>query len=84
MNDFNQTTDADIKELEMEIQAKQDQLNNLKYADYEAAKEEYALAQHNYQEAYKQVIHAKNKYLNEMNKKVRDKSATYFFGGRAF
>ena len=45
MNDFNQTTDADIKELEMEIKAKQDQLNSIKYADYEAAKQEYTLAQ---------------------------------------
>ena len=84
MNDFNQTTDADIKELEMEIKAKQDQLNSIKYADYEAAKQEYTLAQENYQESYKHLMVFKNKYLSEMNKKVREKSTAYFFGGRAF
>ena len=84
MSEFTQTTEATIKELEKEIEAKQSELNNLKYADYEAAKEEYALAQKNYQNAHEALMISKNKYISEMNKKIKDRAATYFFGGRGF
>ena len=88
MNDETQTIDATIRELEVEIESKQNELNNLKYADYELAKKEYLIAVENYQESYKHLMKAKQKYILEMHTKIRTwkpaKSVTEFFTGHAF
>ena len=88
MNNQTQTVDATIRELEVEIENNQTELNNLKYADYELAKKEYLMALENYQECYKHLMEAEQKYILEMKTKIRTwqptKSVTEFFMGRAF